>query len=412
MASPKQDLEINMPTAQIRNPRSEMKKEASLKFHEANIEWLNKEWQGPDWFPAHLLKPSKPCRSVVRGLKSITEKAMAKKIPLSSLWETGGCLRSVVDQDLATRKEGRNAKHKHSQSGRLTRKMVSRASKNLGLPTAEIGNDCSSSSGKLHPPDWLRPPGLSSRDPRTCRASADGNPGSTTGDDSEVEAPEKRNTAPRLSSSALDSSAKQRLPSPLHDTIASTEDELRHPPQGTKRPLEDGEETTSNSPQNKSPRVTINEVLGNLSSDRIEIARRITDIELDTALAVKRDAEQALMDLVHRDCSVAVTQAERVQARRRKQEADEAFRQTHERLHGPSQTLAAMSDLKKTFDARAVRALKLENAEKVVQTCKDRLDQAQVKHEEALKSNQIDDWHLEVVWDMFQRADTLGKEVQ
>ncbi|KAF5988748.1 hypothetical protein FBULB1_1303 [Fusarium bulbicola] len=382
MASPKQDLEIIIPTAQTRNPRSEMKKEASRKFHEANIEWLNKEWQGPDWFPAHLLKPSKPCRSVVRGLKSITEKAMTKKIPLSSLWETGGCLRSVVDQDLATRKEGRNAKCKHSQSGRLTRKMVSRASKNLMLPTAEIDNERSSSSG------------------------------STAGDDSEVEAPNKSNTAPRLTSSALDSSAKQRLPSPRYDTIASTEYELRHPPQGTKRALEDEEDTTSNSPQNKSPRVTINEVLGNLSSDRIESARRITDIELDTALAVKRDADQALMDLVHRDCSVAVTQAERVQARKRKQEDDEAFRQTHERLCGPSQTLAAMSNLKKTFDTCAVRALKLENAEKVVQTCKDRLDKAQVKHEEALKSNPIDDWHLEVVWDMFQRADAPEKEVQ
>ncbi|KAF5549815.1 hypothetical protein FMEXI_4066 [Fusarium mexicanum] len=382
MASPKQDLEINMPTAQVREPRSEMKKEASLRFHEANIEWLNKEWQGPDWFPAHLLKTSKPCRSVVRGLKSITEKALTRNIPLSSLWETDGCLRSVVDQDLATRKEGCNAQHKHSQSRRLTRKMVSRASKNLRLPTAEIGNDYSSSSG------------------------------STRGDDSEVEAPEKSNTAPRLSFSALASSAKQRLPSPLHDTIVSTEDELRHPPQGTKRALEDEEDTNSNPPKNKSPRVTINEVLGNLSSDRIEIARRITDIELDTALAVKRDAEQALMDLVHRDCSVAVTQAERVQARKRKQEADEAFRRTHERLHGPSQTLAAMSSLKKTFDARAVRALKFENAEKVVQTCKHRLDQAEMKHEEALKSNPIDGWHLEVVWDMFQRADAPGKEVQ
>ncbi|KAF5227583.1 hypothetical protein FANTH_14732 [Fusarium anthophilum] len=260
--------------------------------------------------------------------------------------------------------------------------MVSGASKNLRLPTAEIGNDCSSSSG------------------------------STTGNDSEVEAPEKSNTASRLTSSALDSSAKQRFPTPLHDPIASTEDELRHPRQGTKRALEDEEDMASNSPQNKSPRVTINEVLGTLSSDRIETARRITDIELDTALAIKRDAEQALMDLVHWDCSVAVTQAERVQARKRKQEADEAFRQTHERLHGPSQTLAAMSNLKKTFDARAVRALKFENAEKVVQTCKDRLDQAKMKHEEALKSNPIDNWHLEVVWDMFQRADAPGKKVQ
>lgn len=136
------------------------------------------------------------------------------------------------------------------------------------------------------------------------------------------------------------------------------------------------------------------------------------DVELDTALSVKRDAEKALMGLLRRDCPVAVTQAERVQARNRKQEADEAFRQTNERLHGPSQTLAAMSNLKKTFDACAVRALKFENAEKVAQTCKDRLDKAQVSHEAALKSNPIDDWCLEAVWDMFKRADSHGEDIQ
>ncbi|KAF5552554.1 hypothetical protein FPHYL_8897 [Fusarium phyllophilum] len=382
MASPKQDVEINMPTAQTKKSNSEMKREASLRFHEANIDWLNKQWQGPDWFPTPLLRPSKPCPSVVRVLKNITEKAMARNIPLSSLWEPGGCLRSVVDQDLAIREAGRNGKHKHPQSGRLTRKMVSHARQNLRSSTAEMGNDCSSSSG------------------------------STTGDDSEVEAPDKSNTVSRLSSSALNSSAKQRLPSPLHNTVASTKDELRDPPKGTKRALEDEEDTNSNLPQHKTPRVTIDEVLGTLKSDRIESARRIMDIELDTALTVKRDAEQALMDLLHRDCSMEVTQSERVQARNRKQEADETFRQTHERLHGPSQTLAAMSNLKKTFDARAVRALKLENAEKVVQTCKDRLDKAQVNHEAALKSNPIDGWHLEVVWDIFERADARGKEIQ
>lgn len=208
-----------------------------------------------------------------------------------------------------------------------------------------------------------------------------------------------------MSSSALDLPAEQRLPSPVHDTIASKEDELRDPLQGTKRAFEDEEDETQDSSRNKSPRVTIDEVLGNLSSDRIEIARRIMDIELETALLVKRDAGKALIDLLHRDCSVAVTQAERVQARNRKQEADEAFRQTHERLHRPSQTLAAMSNLKKTLDARSVRAIKLENAERVVQICKDRMDKAHVNHEAALKSNPIDGCDLEAVWDMLKRGD-------
>ncbi|KAF5987345.1 hypothetical protein FCOIX_1051 [Fusarium coicis] len=375
MASRNQDVEINMPTAQTRRSKSEMKKETRRQIHEANIDWLTKQWQGPDWYPT-LLRPSKPCRSVVRGLVNISERAMARKIPLSSLWEPGGCLRSVVDQDLATRKASRKARAGHPQSGRLTKNMFV-----LGITM-------------------------------TFRASADGNTASTTGDDSEVEAPEKSNTVSRLGSSAFASSAKQRLPSPLHDTFVSTKDELRDPPKGTKRALADEEDRNSNSPQNKIPRVTIDEVLGDLKSDRIETARRIMDIELDTALVVKRDTEQALIDLLHGDYSVAVTQAEKVQARNRMQEADEAFRQTHVRLHGPSQTLAKMSNLKKTFDARAVRALKLENAEKVVQTYKDRLDKAQVYHEAALKSNPIDDLQLKVVWDMFERADAHEKEVQ
>ncbi|KAF5690461.1 hypothetical protein FDENT_3845 [Fusarium denticulatum] len=382
MASPKQDAEINMPTAQIKKSNAEIKREASLRFHEANIDWLNQQWQGRGWFPTPLLRPSTPYPSVVRVLRNITERAMARNIALSSLWEPGGCLRSVVDQDLAIREAGRNGKSKYPQSRRLTRKMVSHARQILRSSTAEMGNGCSSSSG------------------------------STTSGNSEVEAPDKSNMVSRLSSSAFDSPAKQRLPSPLHDTVASTKDELRDLPKGTKRALEDEEDTNSNSPQNKIPRVTIDEALANLKSDRIETARRIMDIELDTALAVKRDAEQALMDLLHRDCSMAVTQAERVQARNRKQEADEAFRRTHERLHGPSQALAAMSNLKKTFDARAVRALKLENAEKVVQTCKDRLDNAQANHEAALKSNPIDDWHLEVVWDMLERSDVHEREIQ
>ncbi|KLO83004.1 uncharacterized protein FFB20_04121 [Fusarium fujikuroi] len=382
MASAKQDLEINIPTAQMKKSNSEIKKEARLRIHKANIDWLNKEWKGPNWFPTDLLRPSKPCRSVVRGLKNITEEAMIKNIPLPSLWESGGYLRNVVDQDLATRKAGRNRKHKHPQSGRLTKKMVNHARKNMSSSKAEKGNDCISS------------------------------PGSTTGDDSEVEAPEKSSAASRLSSSALDSSAKQRLPSALHDTIASMEDELRDPPQVTKRALEDDEDKTSNSTRNTSPQVTIDEVLGKLSSDRIETARRILDIELDTVLSVKRDAEQALMDMLHRDYSVAVTQAERVQARNRKQEADKAFRQTDERLHGPSQTLAAVSNLKKTFDARALRALKLENAERMVKTCKERLHKAHMNHEAALKSNPIDDCDLEAVWDMFKGDDADENDFQ
>lgn len=190
------------------------------------------------------------------------------------------------------------------------------------------------------------------------------------------------------------------------------EDELRDPPQVTKRALEDDEYKTSNSTRNTSPQVTIDEVLGKLSSDRIETARRILDIELDTVLSVKRDAEQALMDILHRDYSVAVTQAERVQARNRKQEADKAFRQTDERLHGPSQTLAAVSNLKKTFDARALRALKLENAERMVKTCKERLHKAHMNHEAALKSNPIDDCDLEAVWDMFKGDDDDENDFQ
>ncbi|KAL7758712.1 hypothetical protein ACKLNR_011139 [Fusarium oxysporum f. sp. zingiberi] len=298
------------------------------------------------------------------------------------LWESGGFIRNVVDQDLATRKPELNLELKHPTFARLTKKMSKKAYRDLVVSVSNVGNDSSSSSG------------------------------STAGDNCEVEAPKENNAVSRLSSPAFDSSTKQRLSYPLCKTTASTGDEKGVPPRSAKRALDDDEDETSSSPRNKSPRVTIDEVLGNLSSDRIETARRIMDVELDTALSVKRDAEKALIGLLRRDCPVAVTQAERVQARNRKQEADEAFRQTHERLHGPSQTLGAMSNLKKAFDACAVRALKFENAEKVAQTCKDRLDKAQVSHEAALKSNPIDDWCLEAVWDMFKRADSHGEDIQ
>ncbi|KAF5268452.1 hypothetical protein FOXYS1_650 [Fusarium oxysporum] len=375
MAQSKQDPEV-------KRLRKEAKKELRRETYKDRVAWLDKEWQGSHWLPQDVVRQYKPCSSVVRCLKSITELATTENIPLSSLWESGGFIRNVVDQDLATRKPELNLELKHPTFARLTKKMSKKAYRDLVVSVSNVGNDSSSSSG------------------------------STAGDNCEVEAPEENNAVSRLSSPAFDSSTKQRLSYPLCKTTASTGDEKGVPPRSAKRALEDDEDETSSSPRNKSPRVTIDEVLGNLSSDRIETARRIMDVELDTALSVKRDAEKALMGLLRRDCPVAVTQAERVQARNRKQEADEAFRQTHERLHGPSQTLAAMSNLKKTFDACAVRALKFENAEKVAQTCKDRLDKAQVSHEAALKSNPIDDWCLEAVWDMFKRADSYGEDIQ
>ncbi|KAK2667683.1 hypothetical protein RAB80_016874 [Fusarium oxysporum f. sp. vasinfectum] len=343
MAQSKQDPEV-------KRLRKEAKKELRRETYKNRVAWLDKEWQGSHWLPKDV---------------------------------SGGFIRNVVDQDLATRKSELNLELKHPTFARLTKKMAKKAYRDLVVSVSNVGNDSSSSSG------------------------------STAGDNCEVEAPEENNAVSRLSSPAFDSSTKHRLSYPLCKTTASsTGDEKGVPPRSAKRALEDDDDETSSSPRNKSPRVTIDEVLGNLSSDRIETARRIMDVELDTALSVKRDAEKALMDLLRRDCPMAVTQAERVQARNRKQEADEAFRQTHERLHGPSQTLAAMSNLKKTFDARAVRALKFENAEKVAQTCKDRLVKAQVSHEATLKSNRIDDWCLEAVWDMFKRVDVHGEDIQ
>ncbi|KAF5634030.1 hypothetical protein F25303_8934 [Fusarium sp. NRRL 25303] len=375
MARPQQDPEV-------KRLRKEAKKELRRETYKTRVAWLNQEWKGSHWLPKEFVRQYKPCSSVVRSLKNITELAITENIPLTSLWESGGCIRNVVDQDLATRKPGLNWELKHPESARLTRKMAQRAYWDLIASVSNVENG----GGSL--------------------------PGSTTSDDCEVEAPQKRHTASELSSSALDLPAEQRLPSPLHDTIASKEDEVQDPPQGTKRAFRDEEDETSDSSQNKSPRVTIDEVLRNLSFDRIEIARRIMDIELETALLVKKDAGKALIDLLHRDCSVAVTQAERVQARNRKQEADEAFRQTHERLHGLSQTLAAMSNLKKTFDARAVSALKLENAERVVQICKDRLDKTHANHEAALKSNPIDDCDLEAVWNVLKKDDSHEKDFE
>ncbi|PNP76989.1 hypothetical protein FNYG_09602 [Fusarium nygamai] len=372
MASPKQDAEINMPTAQIKKSNAEIKRDASLRFHEANIDWLNKQWQGPGWFPTPPLRPSKPCPSVVRVLRNITERAMARNIPLSSLWEPGGCLRSVVDQDLAIREAGRNGRSKHPQSGRLTRKMVSHARQTLRSSTAEMGNCCSSSSG------------------------------STTGDDSEVEAPEKSNTVSRLSSSAFDSSPKQQLPPPLHDTAASTEDELRNSPRGMKRLLEDNEDEALNPPMSKSQRVALEKVLGIVSPEQIEIVHRKWTAELDTVLAAKHAAEKALLDLMHGKGSKAVSEAERVQARLRKLEAEEAFNQAYQRLHRPSQFMVAMRNIKETFDARATCALKLERAQKEVYVAKSRMEQAQANHEAALKSNFTGDCDFQATLDVLE----------
>ncbi|EWG53379.1 hypothetical protein FVEG_11823 [Fusarium verticillioides 7600] len=357
MASPNQDVEINMPTAQIKKWNLEMKRDARLRFHEANIDWLNKQWQGPDWFPILLLRPSKPCPSVVRVLRNVTKIAMAKNILLSSLWEPGGCLRSVVDQDLAIREAGRNGRYKHPQSRRLTRKMVSHARQILRSSTAEMGNDCSSSSG------------------------------STTGGDSEVKELEKSNTVSRLSTSAHDSSAEQQLPPPLHGTVASAEDELKNSPRGMKRSLEDNEDEALNPPMLKSQRVALEKVLGILSPEQIEIVHRKWTAKLDTVLAAKNAAEKGLLDLMHGRGSRAVSEAERVQARLRKHEAEEAFNQAYQRLHRPTQAMGAVRDIKKTFDARALCALKLECAQKEVQFAKSRMEQAQANHEAALRSN-------------------------
>lgn len=79
---------------------SEVKKELRREIDEDRIAWLDKEWQGPNWFPADVVRPHKPCWSVVRCLKNITELAIMGEIALSSLWEPGRFIRSVVDQDL------------------------------------------------------------------------------------------------------------------------------------------------------------------------------------------------------------------------------------------------------------------------------------------------------------------------
>ncbi|CVK86173.1 uncharacterized protein FMAN_06462 [Fusarium mangiferae] len=360
---------------------------------EKNIAWLNEKWEGLDWIPADVragFQKGKVSASVLRGLKAISELATERNIPLISLWEPDGCLRNAVE-DGATIKYGPKSKSKPPKPWPLSRNRVLLAYQSLTSSPAEVGNVRISSPGKfvIHHVNEV-----------AC---------SETGVDCKEEVPEDETVGSQLSSPSPSPPAEQRQPHILHDTIASTEHELRDPSRGTKRALEDA---TSDSSRNKRARVTIDEVLGNLSFDLIKTARRTMEVELDTALSFKRDAGKALIDLLHRDCSVAVTQAERVQTRNRKQEADEAFRQTHERLHGPSQTLAAMSNLKKTFDAHSVRALKLENAERVVQICKDRLDKAHANHEAALKSNPIDDCDLEAVWDMFKRDDGHGKDFQ
>ncbi|KAF5605858.1 hypothetical protein FPANT_1107 [Fusarium pseudoanthophilum] len=366
MAPPNQYVEINMSTAQTKKSKSEIKKEARRQIHEANIDWLTEQWQGPDWYPTHLLWSSKPCRSVVRGLVIITEKAMKRNIPLSSLWEPGGCLRSVVDQDLATRKASRKARAGHPQSGRLTKNMFI-----LGT-------------------------------------SADGNAGSAISGNSEVEALEKSNTVSRLSTSAFDSSAKQQLPPPPHDTVASTEDEVQNSPRGMKRPLEDNEDEAVNPPMSKSQRVALEKVLGILNPEQIEIVHRKWTAELDTVLAAKNAAEKGLLDLMYGKGSRAVGEAERVQARLRKREAEEAFNQAYQRLHRPIQLMEATRDIKKTFDARARCALKLERAQKEVQVAKSRMEQAQANHEAALKSNFIGDCDFQATLEVLEGSDEDG----
>ncbi|KAM0079736.1 hypothetical protein ACKRZS_008123 [Fusarium odoratissimum] len=269
------------------------------------------------------------------------------------------------------------------------------------------GNDSSSSLGNS-PYQLAEVDCPSFRTVATFKSLADCDTGSAIEDDFS----QKENINSQLSSPSFGSSTEQQVPSPHYETAASTEDDNRVSPRTAKQALEDDADEPWDSPRNKSPRLTINEVLGNLSSDRIETARLLMGIELDTAFSVKRDAKRALMDLLRHDCSVAGNQAEIVQARNRKQQADEAILQTHERLHGPSQTLAAMSNLKRTFDARAVRVLEFENAEEVTQACKDRLDRAQVNHEAALKSNPIDYWYLEAVWGMLMRAEAHDEDIQ
>ncbi|KAF5540622.1 hypothetical protein FNAPI_10442 [Fusarium napiforme] len=173
--------------------------------------------------------------------------------------------------------------------------------------------------------------------------------GSKTGADRKEEEARDEVVTTKLSSLSLSPPTKQRHPSPLHDTIPSTEDELRDPPRGTKRLVEDNEDELLNPSPKKSQRVTAEKVLWTISPYKIGSGHP----ELDAALVAKHEAGKALLDLVHGKDSMAVSQAERVQARRRKLEAEEAFHQLYK-------------------EAKAVRS---------------RLEQAQANHTTALKSN-------------------------
>jgi hypothetical protein len=242
----------------------------------------------------------------------------------------------------------------------------------------------------------------------TCRASADVNAGSTTGGDSEVEELEKSNTVSRLSTSALDSSAEQQLPPPLRGTVASAEDELQSSPRGMKRSMEDNEDEPLNPPMLKSQRVALEKVLGILSPEQIEIVHRQWTAKLDTVLAAKNAAEKGLLDLMHGRGSRVVSEAERVQARLRKHEAEEAFNQAYQRLHRPIQLMGAVRDIKKTFDARALCALKLERAQKEVQFAKSRMEQAQANHEAALRFNFTGDCDFQATLEVLEGSGEDG----
>jgi hypothetical protein len=145
MAQSKQDPEV-------KRLRKEAKKELRRETYKDRVAWLDKEWQGSHWLPQDVVRQYKPCSSVVRCLKSITELATTENIPLSSLWESGGFMRNVVDQDLATRKPELNLELKHPTFARLTKKMSKKAYRDLVVSVSNVGNDSSSSSGNSRTP--------------------------------------------------------------------------------------------------------------------------------------------------------------------------------------------------------------------------------------------------------------------
>ncbi|KAG5761071.1 hypothetical protein H9Q72_010817 [Fusarium xylarioides] len=283
-----------------------------------NIAWLNERWEGLDWIPADVqavLEKAKIGRNVLRGLKAISELAMEKNIRLTSLWEPGGCLRDVV------------------QAGATTKNGQEQASQTLA-PFQE--------------PSAARLPVLDFNSCRSRRrqhfiasASANTYTGSKKGADCKEEAPKDEAVASQLRSLSLSPPTKQRHPSPVHDT--STEHELRDPPRGTKRLVEDNEEELLNPPPKKSQRVAVKKALWSTSPYQMGSGHP----ELDAALAAKDEAEKALLDLVHRNGSMAVSQAQKVQTRLRKLEAEETFHQLYARLHRPSQPLVGTGNVKR-----------------------------------------------------------------